>query len=214
MRVLNIVLLLAIVGGLNACSSAYYNTMEKFGIHKREIMVDRVEDARDSQKDGEEQFKDALTAFKSVVGFSGGNLEAVYEELDGEYEKSKAAAEEISDRIDAIESVADEMFKEWNLELAQYSSQSLRLESERQLKKTETKYQQLMTAMNKTEQKVKPVLDVMRDQVLYLKHNLNARAIQSLRDEVPKIDADVDSLLAAMKRAISEADEFVEGMKN
>ena len=39
----------------NACQKAYYSTMEKFGVHKRDIMVDRVGEARDSQEEAKEQ---------------------------------------------------------------------------------------------------------------------------------------------------------------
>lgn len=167
-------LLMLIMGTVLGCSSAYYNTMEKFGVHKRNIMVDRVEEARDSQKAAEKQFASALEQFKSVVAVDGGNLESVYKKLNSEYEDSKSAAEDIRNRIDGIESVADALFDEWEDELKQYSSKNLRSESQRKLKVTKTKYQQLITAMRKTESRLDPVLTAMNDQVLYLKHNLNA----------------------------------------
>ena len=198
---------------LSGCSSAYYNTMEKFGVHKREILVDRVEEARDAQKDAEKQFTSALDQFKSVVKVDESNLEKVYEKLNGEYQESKAAADKIHERIDAIESVAEALFDEWDDELKQYSSADLKAESRRKLKTTQTKYQQLLKAMRKTESRLEPVLVAMNDQVLYLKHNLNARAIQALQQEVVKIDKDVDVLLAAIRQAIAEADSFIKEMR-
>jgi hypothetical protein len=207
-------LLMLVMGMALGCSSAYYNTMEKFGVHKRNIMVDRVEEARDSQKAAEKQFASALDQFKSVVAVDGGNLESVYKKLNSEYEDSKSAAEDIRSRIDGIESVADALFDEWEDELKQYSSGDLRSESQRKLKVTKSKYQQLITAMRKTESRLDPVLTAMNDQVLYLKHNLNARAIQSLKQEVVKIDKDVDVLLAAIRASVAEADAFIKEMKN
>lgn len=207
-------LLMLIIGTVVGCSSAYYNTMEKFGVHKRNIMVDRVEEARDSQKEAEKQFASALDQFKSVVAVDGGNLESVYKKLNSEYEDSKSAAEDIRNRIDGIESVADALFDEWEDELKQYSSGDLRSESQRKLKVTKSKYQQLITAMRKTESRLDPVLTAMNDQVLYLKHNLNARAIQSLKQEVVKIDKDVDVLLAAIRASVAEADAFIKEMKD
>ena len=204
--------LVVCVALLTGCSTAYYGGMEKLGVHKREIMVDRVKDARDSQKDGEKQFKTALEAFKSVTAFNGGNLERAYDKLNGEYEESKESADEISNHINDVESVAKAMFKEWKAELKEYSSASLRRTSEQQLKETETKYAQLISAMRKTEDRMTPVLDAMQDQVLYLKHNLNARAITSLKTEVIQIDKNVDTLLAAMHKSIAEADAFIAKM--
>jgi Skp family chaperone for outer membrane proteins len=199
---------------LIGCSSAYYNTMEKFGVHKRDIMVSRVEEARDSQKDAEKQFTSALEQFKSVVAVDGGNIEPIYKKLNKEYEESKAAAQEIRDRIDSVESVSKALFKEWEEELKQYSSAQLRSESQRKLTATKAQYQRLITAMRKTESRLDPVLTAMNDQVLYLKHNLNARAIQSMRQEVVKIDKDVDVLLAAMRTSIAEAEAFIKEIKD
>ncbi len=207
-------LLMLVMGTVLGCSSAYYNTMEKLGVHKRDIMVDRVEDARDSQKAAEKQFASALEEFKSVVAVDGGNLESVYKKLNSEYEDSKSAAEDIRKRIEGIESVSKALFKEWEQELKQYSNKQLRSESQRKLKDTKNKYEQMIAAMRKTESRLDPVLQAMNDQVLYLKHNLNARAIQSLKQEVVKIDKDVDILLAAIRTSVAEADAFIKEMKN
>ncbi len=212
MKYKSLVLLMALT--LTACASTYYNTMEKFGVHKRDILVDRVEDARDAQKDGQKQFKSALEQFKSVVVVDGGNIEKIYNRLDDEYNSSDSAAKQIHDRIADIESVAKALFAEWSKELKQYSDASLRRDSERKLQATQQKYEQLLATMKKSESRMAPVLDAMRDQVLYLKHNLNARAIQSLKEEVIKIDKDVDVLLQAMQQSIAEADEFIREMKD
>lgn len=198
---------------LGGCSSAYYNTMEKFGVHKRDILVERVEDARDSQKSAEKQFASALEQFKSVVAVDAGNLEPVYKKLNDEYEDSKSAAEDIRKRIDDIEAVAEALFDEWQSELKEYSSKQLRTESQQKLNSTKSKYQQLISVMRKTESRLDPVLTPMRDQVLYLKHNLNARAIQALQKEAIKIDKDVDILLAAIRKSVAEADAFIREMK-
>ena len=66
---------------LTACSSAYYKTMEGLGIEKRDILVDRVEAARDSQQDAAETFRDALSEFKAVVGEPDEALAERYERL-------------------------------------------------------------------------------------------------------------------------------------
>ena len=202
-------LLLCVLG----CESAYYNTMENFGIHKRDILVDRVVDARDAQQDAQEQFKSALDEFKSVVNVEGGKLEKAYSRLNKEFEESEESADLIRERIASIESVADALFKEWEVELKQYTSANLRRESQAQLSATRSKYRQLLSVMHKAESRLTPVLNSMRDQVLYLKHNLNARAIQSLKGEVVTINRDVDKLLKAMERAITEADDFIREMK-
>ncbi|MFT7219006.1 MAG: hypothetical protein ACI8Z1_000620 [Candidatus Azotimanducaceae bacterium] len=196
-----------------SCESAYYDTMEQFGVHKREILVDRIEDAQVAQEDGQEQFKNALEQFKAVVNFDGGDLETVYNRLDAKYEDSVDAADTIRDRITAVESVADALFGEWETELNQYSSVALRRDSERQLNQTRRRYDRLMTAMRSAEDTIDPVLDSLKDNVLYLKHNLNARAIASLKGELSTVNDDVENLINAMQRAINESNAFIEQMR-
>lgn len=206
-------LLLLTVTALTACQSAYYGTMERLGVPKREIMVSRITEAQEAQEEGQEQFKNALEQFRSVVNFDGGELQAVYDRLDAEFQDSEAAADRIRNRIRAVEDVADALFDEWEDELDLYSNDSLRRDSERQLQDTRQRYQRLLTAMNRAEQTIDPVLDNLRDNVLYLKHNLNARAIASIRGELDTINADVDRLIEAMEAAIAESDRFINEMQ-
>ncbi len=118
----------------SSCSSTYYGAMEKMGMHKRDIMVDRVEDARDAQTDAQQQFKSALEQFDSVVKLKETNLKKAYDSLNREYEKSRDAAERVSSRIDKVESVADALFDEWEDELGQYQNKELKQSSSEQLK--------------------------------------------------------------------------------
>ena len=194
---------------LAGCQSAYYSAMEKVGLHKRDILVDRVEDARDSQQDAKEQFKDALERYRSVVQVDGGELEERYEALNSEFEASENSAREVRDRIDAVEDVAEALFKEWKQELDEYSNASLRATSQRNLERTQKDYRVLLQRMKAAEKRIDPVLDVLRDQVLFLKHNLNARAIGALKGEYRTLEGNVDQLLAEMQRAIDEADVFI-----
>lgn len=198
---------------VSACSSAYYGAMEQFGVHKRDILVDRIEEAQEAQEDGQEQFRDALEQFRSVVNFDGGELQQIYNRLDAEFIATEEAATNIRDRIRAVETVAEDLFDEWEDELDLYSSQALRRDSEQQLRATRERYARLIQAMNRAEATLDPVLDNLRDNVLYLKHNLNARAIASLRGELDTINTDVDRLINAMEAAIAESDRFITEMR-
>ncbi|WP_028584641.1 DUF2959 domain-containing protein [Desulfogranum mediterraneum] len=194
---------------LAGCSSTYYSTLEKFGVHKRDVMVDRVSEARDAQEEAKEQFQSAYEQFASVVQVDGGDLEEQYKVLNSAYEKSEARAAEVHDRIGAVESVAQALFEEWESELDQYSSASLRRDSKQKLSQTRKQYHQLMAAMRRAEDKIQPVLVVFHDQVLYLKHNLNARAIAALQGEMLGLEREVAQLLAEMEASIREADQFI-----
>lgn len=198
--------------GLCGCRSTYYNTMEAFGQHKRDILVDRVEEARNDQEQAKEQFRSALDAFSEVVGYEGGDLREAYDRLSDELETAEGRAEDVRERIDSVERVATDLFEEWEKELEEYESADLRRRSEDQLEETRERYDDLIDAMHRAESKMDPVLEALRDQVLFLKHNLNARAVASLEGEVDVLESDVEALITDMETAIEEANAFIEGM--
>ncbi len=204
---------LVLSGVLAACQSAYYGAMEQVGYHKREILVDRIEDTRDSQEDAQEQFRDALEQFRSVVAYDGGDLEDLYDRLQSEYDASEKAAERISARIDEVDDVAQALFEEWSEELEQYSNEALKRDSAGKLRDTRQRYAELLQLMRRAEQSMEPVLDSLRDQVLYLKHNLNASAVAALQGEFRNIELDIERLIETMQRSIDESSAFIETLK-
>lgn len=195
---------------LGGCQSAYFSAMEKIGYHKRDILVSRVESARDTQEETKEQFVSALEQFSQVVQFDGGKLETEYKRLNAEFERSEDMAEEVTDRIDAVEDVAEALFAEWEAELAQYTDRALRASSERQLRATRERYRPMLAAMRRAERSMAPVLDAFRDRVLFLKHNLNARAVASLKGELSRVQRDVAGLVRQMQSSIDESNAFIE----
>jgi hypothetical protein len=209
----NGIIVIAVIFLLFGCESTYYKTMETMGYHKRDILVDRVEDARDAQEEAKTQFESALEKFSSVLGFHGGDLEEKYDQLKDEYDESVIKADAVRSRIAAVENVAEDLFAEWQEELNQYTSSSLRRSSARKLKETKSKYAQLIGAMKRAERKIDPVLSAFHDQVLYLKHNLNAQAIASLQSELASIETDVARLIKEMEASIKEANSFIRSME-
>ncbi|HPM58381.1 MAG TPA: DUF2959 domain-containing protein [bacterium] len=208
MKIKTLVPILVLIG-IAGCSTLYFAGMEKIGIQKREIMVDRVKAARDTQKEAKEQFVNALEQFKSVVAVQGGDLEKKYNQLSATLERSEAEAEAVRSRIKSVEEVSTALFAEWKKEIAQYNSETLRRSSQQKYDAAEEKYEQLMKAMKKAESRMEPALVPLRDQVLYLKHNLNAKAIAGLSDEVVTVETRVDKLVADIEAAVAEADEFI-----
>lgn len=198
---------------LAGCATAYYGAMEQFGIEKRQILVDRVLLAAESQEEAKEEFADALEAFRAVVDFDGGELEKTYDKLKSEYEASEREAERVRTRVKDVQIVAKDLFKEWRKELDQYESAALRADSEGLLKRTEARYDELEAKMLAASSSMDPVLKIFAERVLYLKHNLNARAISALGAESAQIEADVEKLIENMERSIAEADAFIAEMK-
>ncbi|MCP8900575.1 DUF2959 domain-containing protein [Gilvimarinus xylanilyticus] len=203
-----------LVVSLAGCQSVYYGAMEKAGVHKRDIMIDRVESAQESQTDAKEQFESALEQYQSIVTIEDQDLVERYEKLNDEYEDSKAAAEKVSERINSVEDVSEALFDEWEDEIDLYSNANLKRQSEAKLRQTKKQYEKLITAMRSAESRMDPVLQVFQDQVLFLKHNLNARAIDSLQGELGNVNTEVAGLIREMEKSIAESEAFISSLKN
>ncbi len=212
LRILPIASLFAVTF-LASCSSMYYGAMEKVGIHKREIMVDRVEKARDSQQEAKEQFLTTMEQFRSVVNFEGGELEKAYNKFSSTLQDAEQKAAEVRERIESVEDVSEALFDEWRIEITQYSSDSLRRSSQQKFDATRQKYLELISAMKQAESKLEPALVPLRDQVLFMKHNLNARAIAGLKSETKSVQANVDTLVRSIENAVARADEFIASLE-
>ena len=197
-----------------SCSSVYYNTMEKFGYAKRDLLVERVNDTRNAQSAAKQQFASALEHFLAVTKIDGGELQRKYEDLNREYTRSVTSAKEVRERIAAVESVAEALFREWQAELLQYTNPSLRTESQRQLDATSRKYKSLVQLMRRSADRMDPILATFHDQVLFLKHNLNARAIASLDNTSRTLEADISQLIAEMDASIRESEAFIKSMRS
>ena len=205
--------LVLMVLGLAGCESAYYGAWEKVGVYKRDLLVDRVEDAVDAQQDAKEEFASALEKFSSVVEAPPSKLKSTYQSLSDAFEDAQARAERVTDRIDAVEDVSEDLFDEWRSEIDQIGDPRLKQGSARQLRASERKYQELIAGMRRAESKMPPVLSTFRDHVLFLKHNLNAQAIASLKGELTAIESDVAGLIREMENSIARSQAFIEDMQ-
>lgn len=195
------------------CRSAYYAAWEKFGVHKRDLLKERVEEARDEQKAAGEEFRDALTRLKQLYAFEGGQLEKSYKSLQAEYDDCTARAATVRKRIKDMETVAADLFGEWEKEIAQISTPTLQEGSRKQLAATRERYKGLSDALNNAANSMTPVLTQFKDHVLYLKHNLNAQAIASLKGEATNIQAEITKLIGQMNSSIAKADEFIKALQ-
>lgn len=207
-------LLLLFAALLSGCNSAYYKTMKTFGKEKRDILLQRVKDSKKDQEQTKEQLKTTMESFQELTGFQGGSLEASYKKLNSEYERAKEQADKLHNRIQSIDQVSADLFNEWQKEIDSMSNQKLKSQSAALLRDSREREGAYMKAMRKTEEQMTPVLKAFQDQVLFLKHNLNARAIGSLKGTSAKINTDVTSLMKNIDNSMQEADKLISSLSS
>ncbi|HEX8522884.1 MAG TPA: DUF2959 domain-containing protein [Tepidisphaeraceae bacterium] len=200
----------ALLVGCATTRSAYYNAWEKFGYAKRERLVDNVKAARQEQVEAKQQFASALEQFKSVVKFQGGDLEAMYNKLNKQYEGCESQAEQVNSKVAAVKNVAGALFTEWRGEIKEIKDDpSLQRQSQSLYDRTQQSYQQMIDRMDSAAATMQPVLTRFKNRVLFIKHNLNAQAIASLQGTEVELGGDIDKLIKEMEKSIAEADAFI-----
>lgn len=208
------VAVMVFTGGLVlvGCSSTGIAIRESLGTPKREQLVDRVDETREAQESAKAQFASTLEELQSLSGYDGGELESAYKRLSSQLGRAEDRAERVSDKIRSVDRVANALFKEWEDELDEYATESLRNASARQLDETKQRFGDLLFAMRRAESKMGPVLAAFGDQVLFLKHNLNARAIASLDSTLGELEDEIAVLIGDMEASIAEANAFIDEM--
>lgn len=202
-------LALFVLLNVTGCRSGYYAVMESFGKHKRDLLKQSLNDASEEQQETSEQFKDTLTQLQELTGSAGGELQERYNAFTKDYERSVSMSEDVSGRIRRVEQLAEDLFSEWESELNEISSGTLRASSQSKLMQTQVRYRKLHSSLVRAEEAMPPVLAQMKDYVLYLKHNLNAQAIGSLQDEALNIEQEIGQLIADMNASIEETQSFI-----
>ena len=210
-------LLILVILGLTACETTQnikYGALEKVGIHKRDILVDRIKDTSNTQEDAKQEFKTAYEKLSELVDVQDNGLEKKYNKLKKAVEDSEERTAELKSRIASVDQVAEDLFKEWEQELGQYQNERLRNISANNLNTTKQRYAIIYQKMQQSYDKVLPVLRVLQDNTLYLKHNLNARAVSGLSGEVVSIENKVTDLIRQMEISIDESKQFIDQMEN
>ena len=204
----------AVFIALLGCKSTYYKTMKTFGKEKRDILVSRVKDSKKDQQQAKEQIKTTMESFQELTGFNGGSLEKNYKKLNGEYEKAADSAKKLHGRIDSIDQVSNDLFKEWQSEIDGMENKKLKAQSAVMLRQSRLNAANYIKSMRQTEAKMTPVLTAFHDQVTFLKHNLNARAIGSLKGTTAKMSTDVDVLMASLDGSMAQADALINSLNS
>ena len=195
--------------GCQTVREKYYNAWETFGYDKRDRLVDYVAAASGAQGEAKEEFVSALERFKALTSFDGGNLEKTYNELNSAFLSAEARAADVEDRIDSVENVSEALFDEWDDEIDLMEDGEIVRMSERLRDRTRDSLDEVIAAMNQAAESMDPILTKFRDRVLFLKTQLNAAAIASLRDEQLDLSDDIDRLIEEMEESIARADAFI-----
>lgn len=191
-----------------------YSALEMFGLQKRDLLQREVKNAREEQEEATEDFKDALQKLKALYNIERGPFDEAYEDLNSSYQDAKKQAADVSQSIKKVETVAGDLFLEWEKEINEINTNELKVASAQSLNQTKKRYAEMIVVLKASEKRIAPILSKLKDHVLYLKHKLNAKAISGLQGESMRIQVQIEQLIEDINKAIKAADQFISDTKN
>ena len=198
---------------LTSCQTAYYEFWEKLGLEKRDLLRDHVSKATREQGQLQEEFQDVLSRIRTEYQFEAGKLGEVYDRMKADHEDAEGRYQQIRERIDKIETISRDLFIEWKTEAETIDSARLREDSLAKLKVSKGRYQKMKASLDQMTKRLDPVLKKMKDYVLYLKHNLNAKSMNAIKLEAKSVEQQVKSLIQSLEKSIEESAEFSKTLK-
>lgn len=213
MKTLWIPIALVLILSSTGCNNSLgYDIQEAMGTPKRQVLLSRVQDTRDSMKETKKVFASAMLQFGSVYKESGSKLENKYVILKKEYDACNSKASSLRSQIANVKSIGQVLFQEWQKELDQFTNEQMRKLSEVKMQQTREKYVAMTDSMDRVSARMSPVMSSMSDQLLNIKHSLNALIVVSLEEELIQLRGQMDNLMAEIDASIENCNSFIGSM--
>jgi hypothetical protein len=198
--------------GLVGCKSSptYVKAMDVVGFEKREMLKERLQEARDSQVEAKQQLQTALYTLRRFESVPAAEVSDFHDDLKGEVDKAKEEIDDLNGDIAAVETVAKEMFTDWEDELASYESAELRQKSAEELRETRRNYSTMIEQLRETQRKLSAVVPALEDQVLYVEHSINAGEKPAESDKLDDVREQISTLIEELEGSIDRTQRFIE----
>jgi hypothetical protein len=214
-------LLLTVIFGLSGCENpvkravrnAKYSGYEMFGIQKRDLLKRSINENKEDQKEAAETFSDSLEKLRTLYGMESTDLERKYSAVKSSYDESERKASAVINSRKQMETVAGDLFREWEKEINEIQTPSMKSESKAKLKESRARFSELNRGLLASEKKMNSVLALLKDHVLFLKHNLNAQSLLGLDKERSRVENDIQALIKEMNSAIAQSDQYLKSIE-
>lgn len=193
----------------SSCSTVYYNLWETLGKEKRDLLEMNMQSANEDQEDIEKEYKDSLDRIRKKYSFKEGELEQTYDRLSDDYEDIKNKQDDFSEKLKLISDIAYDLFDEWKKEARALDNKTYKRNSLRKLSSTKSSFSAVLANMKKVESRSSRILKKFHDQVIYIKHNLNAKIVGNLRTELNLLESEMTELIKEIQASRVQATKFI-----
>lgn len=152
--------------------------------------------------------------YASLNAVLAGDLKAdaaqVYRSFLATLADSEAHGVKLADSIKSMRGAANTVFDQWEVDLLQIGSASLRERSEARLGAARARYQAFFAAARGAEAGYEDLHKAMRDLSLFLAHDLNKKAVDDVRDDARRVADLVEDLDGRFVRSMQAATRYLE----
>jgi DNA repair exonuclease SbcCD ATPase subunit len=201
----------AMAAALFGCkSSTYYEAAETVGYEKREMLIDRLQEARDSQVGAKQQMQTALYTLRRIGSVPETELEDLHDDLATEVNRAKDQLDDLHDDIAAVESVARSLFDDWEDDLAKFENQEARNRSQEELRDTRKRHETLVAELRSSERKLQRIMPRLEDQARVLEHAEELGRSPSLTDDLDDVREEISTLIEELDDSIDRTQRFID----
>ena len=193
---------------LGGCSTVYYSMWEKLGKEKRDLLISELSDTREAQGELKESLESTAQRIQKQYPFDAGQTGKAYDMLSDDYNAVKKRYEALEKQSSDVNTIARDLFKEWEREAKGMQDASLRNQSLQHLRSSKASFTKLSEEMERSIKRVEPLLKKLDDHRLFRKHLLNAKATRSLEKSLKSLEPEIESLKKDVEKSIQSVNEF------
>ncbi|UZP66610.1 DUF2959 domain-containing protein [Desulfovibrio mangrovi] len=201
-----------VLGAVTGCQKAYYDALEAVGFEKREMLVDRSEELRDTLHLVKTEFGVAFSRLGTIVQPDALAPDQQYEQAQVLYDSCEDRYDELRKGIEKTEDVANALFEDWIEQTTQHPEGSMRAASQKRLDETREAFRTMMRPVRSASDRVPPVLSALEQHVMHLKLNQSPQASENVIAELDRSQTDLQALLDHAQTAIDATNGFIHSM--
>ncbi len=194
---------------LSGCASTYLSVWETLGFQRRDLLVARVENAREGADASVAAFERVLDDMMPIAMRDAPVADTRFAALDAAFRDAQDSARRLSSEIEQVETVSQGLFLEWESELAKSRDSDHKRNEQRELATSRQAYNTLIGQFRSAEVGFSPTLNTVRDSIRVLQRNRAEPRSQEDRNALLSLRGDVDRLASELRRAIAVANDFV-----
>ncbi|MBK7876030.1 MAG: DUF2959 family protein [Planctomycetes bacterium] len=153
----------------------------------------------------------ALDALKTLTAPTfAGDPGAAYTQFVKAIEQSESQARTISVNIYPMKEAAEAMFQQWTVDLESFGNSRLRSRSAMRMEETRTRYQNVLSTATAVRVAYDAYNSDLRDHALFLGHDFNSAAVQTIAGDVAAMSDQVAELDQRFQACVEASKGYIE----